>query len=396
MGQSIHMGLDAAKSIKIGDLNEKICGVNTEGCDPICGGAGCEFCGAKEGEELASPCQGSATQAAQAKAMAQKAKNSLSEKLKSSGTMLKKVKSANEKVEDAQEKVSETHSLAEKLNKRIGGKNQEIKRIIEKIKIFLMEKRDDPDIILAVSQSVLKIPIPTEGQVDYVVEKLRELAAKIDNMDERLVESLDRLTEAKKLNDLAKSAEMAAREELTRTKDAQRSIAESEDINGNVTKALSNYQTGTTGWEDKISDLNQGVDQVKNKLIKVEDNIKQVYDTIQITSGKSAEITAAAEAVRISSEKSNKVATEAMAKVMENDQLASIISLSETGNHKAKKWIDASERARKIKEKSDDLRRKVQNHIEVLENLKKEATLLRKQLRAKLAYYQTKCGGNKG
>merc|ERR1712174_63735 len=262
-----------------------------------------------------------------------------------------------------------------------------------------MEKRDDPDIILAVSQSVLKIPIPTEGQVDYVVEKLRELVAKIDNMDERLVESLDRLTEAKKLNDLAKSAEMAAREELTRAKDAQRFIAESEDINGNVTKALSNYQTGTTGWEDKISDLNQGVDQVKNKLIKVEDNIKQVYDTIQITSGKSAEITAAAEAVRISSEKSNKVATEAMAKVMENDQLASIISLSETGNHKAKKWIDASERARKIKEKSDDLRRKVQNHIEVLEeleSLKKEATLLRKQLRAKLAYYQTKCGGNKG
>merc|ERR1712176_164962 len=270
MGQSIHMGLDAAKSINIGDLNEKICGVNTEGCDPICGGAGCEFCGAKEGEELASPCQGSATQAAQAKAMAQKAKDSLSEKLKSSGTMLKKVKSANEKVEDAQEKVSEAHSLAEKLNKRIGGKNQEIKRIIEKIKIFLMEKRDDPDIILAVSQSVLKIPIPTEGQVDYVVE---------------------------------------------------------------------------------------------------------------------------------------------------NDQLASIISLSETGNHKAKKWIDASERARKIKEKSDDLRRKVQNHIEVLEDLekdfrtnqqslagkrkeleslKKEAPLLRKQLRAKLAYYQTKCGGNKG
>merc|ERR1712060_565376 len=125
----------------------------------------------------------------------------------------------------------------------------------------------------------------------------------------------------------------------------------------------------------------------------------------------------AAEAVRISSEKSNKVATDAMAKVMENDQLANIISLSETGNHKAKKWIDASERARKIKEKSEDLRRKVQNHIEVLEDLekdfrtnqqsladkrkeleglKKEATLLRKQLRAKLAYYQTKCGGNKG
>jgi len=209
---------------------------------------------------------------------------------------------------------------------------------------------------------------------------------------------------------------MAAREELTRTKDAQRFIAESEDINGNVTKALSNYQTGTTGWEDKISDLNQGVDQVKNKLIKVEDNIKQVYDTIQITSGKSAEITAAAEAVRISSEKSNKVATEAMAKVMENDQLASIISLSETGNHKAKKWIDASQKAQSIRKRANDVRERVQKHIETLvaleqdfrtnqnqladkrrelEQLKDEATDIRKQLREKLKFYSTKCGNAK-
>lgn len=183
---TIESGLSAAKEITIGVLNEKICGVNTETCDPICGGAGCEFCGAKEGEELASPCQGSATQAAQAAAMAKKAKDSLADKLKSSGTMLKKVKDANQKVELAQDKVSDTHTLAEKLNKRIGSKNIDIKKIIEKIKVFLMEKRDDPDTILSVASNVLDIPIPTEGEVADVVARLEKLANEIDNMSGQL------------------------------------------------------------------------------------------------------------------------------------------------------------------------------------------------------------------
>merc|ERR1711976_267136 len=86
------------------------------------------------------------------------------------------------------------------------------------------------------------------------------------------------------------------------------------------------------------------------------------------------------------------------------------------GNSKAKKWINASERAKSIKNKSDDLRKRVQQHIEVLENLEKDfrtnqgalaakraeleelknsATVLRKQLRNKLTYYSTTCGGAK-
>ena len=409
---TIALGLEAAKAITIGELNEKICGINTETCDPICGGAGCEFCGAKEGEELASPCQGSATQAAQAAAMAKKAKDSLAQKLKSSGTMLKKVKDANEKVEKAQDKVSETHSLAEKLNKRIGGKNQDIKKIIDKIKVFLLEKRDDPDTILAVASNVLDIPIPTEGEVADVVDRLEVLADKIDNMDEQLTVSSERLTEAKRLNDLANSAEASAREELVRTTDAEKFIKESEDINDSVTKKLSQYSNGTTGWDSRMSMLNSNVDDVRVKLQTVESNIKDVYDTISITSGKSAEITAAADAVRASTKKSEKVASEAMAKMLENEQLKQVIELSSEGTSKAKNWIDASERAKIVKEKSDQLRKRVQGHIEVLEELEKdfrnnqdalaakraeleslkvEATQLRKSLREKLKFYSAKC-----
>lgn len=93
-----------------------------------------------------------------------------------------------------------------------------------------------------------------------------------------------------------------------------------------------------------------------------------------------------------------------------------IISLSGIGEEKAKKWIDASQKAQSIRKRANEVRERVQKHIETLvaletdfrtnqnqlaekrrelEQLKDEATDIRKQLREKLKYYSTKCGNAK-
>ena len=98
------------------------------------------------------------------------------------------------------------------------------------------------------------------------------------------------------------------------------------------------------------------------------------------------------------------------------DPVDEIINLSGIGEDKAKKWIDASQRAQSIRKRANEVRDGVQKHIETLvaleqdfrtnqnqladkrrelEGLKSEATDIRKQLRDKLKFYSTKCGNAK-
>jgi len=408
--------LEAASGISIAELNEQICGVRTEGCDITCGGAGCEFCGAPEGEELASACSGAATQSAQAANMARRAKESLELKLTESDAMLDKVKNANKLVEQAQNKVSETYEEADILNKKVSNKNDELIKMIQKIKLFLQEKRDNPSDILQVAEAVLAIPLPSKDQVGHVVGALKTLYVEVTDIDNQLQVSHENLQDAKRLNDKANAAGNMAREELDKTRRAEHFIEQAEQVNNEVMEGIKDYGNNTYNWEEKMNDLDMTVTNVGTKLRQVSAQILEVKETIATTSGKSTEISVAADAVTESTSKSKQVAKEAMDKIKGDGKVDEIINLSGIGEDKAKKWIDASQRAQSIRKRANEVRDRVQKHIETLvaleqdfrtnqnqladkrrelEGLKSEATEIRKQLRDKLKFYSTKCGNAK-
>ena len=166
-----------------------------------------------------------------------------------------------------------------------------------------------------------------------------------------------------------------------------------------------------------MDDLKEKAGEVGEKLKDVSAQIGTVHKTIEDTTGKSTEISVAADAVTESAAKSKEVAKAAMDKIKgDGSKVDEIISLSGIGEDKAKKWIDASQRAQSIRKRANDVRERVQKHIETLvaletdfrtnqnqlaakrkelEQLKSEATDIRKALRDKLKFYSTKCGNAK-
>ena len=130
-----------------------------------------------------------------------------------------------------------------------------------------------------------------------MVGSLKELYTQVTDIDGQLQVSHDNLQKAKRLNDKASAAENLAREELEKTRQAERFIEQAEQVNNDVIDEIANYQNGTGGWADKMKELKDTVGNVGAQLKDVSAQIGEVQKTIEETTGKSTEISVAADAV---------------------------------------------------------------------------------------------------
>lgn len=409
--QTLDQTIDEANDISISDLNAMICGAATEGCDDICGGAGCEHCGGLN--PMVSSCEGAATLAKQASSTAEKAKNSLEEKLKKSDSMLVKVTSASENVLKTQEEVDQTLKNADRLNKKIGSNNEKIHRLIEKIKKFLEEHKDGPDSILEIADEVISMTLPEDGDVTGVIKKLQALVDKIDTYDEKRKIFVERAEKTHKLYNRASKAESDARLELESTSKAEKNIHNAEQINTKVAKKLQELDSGANDWKEKLELLDSGVSTIHTELSDLQNKITKVYSSVEKTMGHNSQITNEAQAIHDSTLSSKEATEEAFEFLQQGQKDQEIGSLAKLGKEKAEKWIDASKRAQNVRKRSEELRQKVENHMNTLTTLERdfyknqnllkekrqelngmltEAEDIRRTLTDKLKEFTTKCG----
>lgn len=251
------------EELSIAEINEQVCGIATEGCDDMCGGALCrnamnhDHCGNSDyGAFERGPrpdgevhtCDQSAYQMAKnAQVHAQSAKQRLDSIQEEVGAALTETAPIRDAAKNAKDKATNVNAEAKQVETKIKEYNDKILTLVTEIRDFLnRDYHTDPDNILKVAQEVLAIPMPDQNEIDQLKKKMAELGIE-------------------KSSDASSDQAAGTFSEVTKVaKQATEVLQKAKELASQVDKAIDNYSEATENCKAAKSNNEEASDQAKS------------------------------------------------------------------------------------------------------------------------------------
>ncbi|XP_076840048.1 laminin subunit beta-1 [Brachyhypopomus gauderio] len=323
---------------KVHRLSHKVCGGsgsmrNDSACsDSPCGGAGCHdsngtlVCGGPL-------CNGSVGSSLRARERVDDVTRNLTAASEDLLNMAKRLHDIAKLTQNVKTQTMSTLDKAQKTKEHFENSNKKLKDFIQKIRDFLMEEGADPESIEKIAQEVLAITLPVNRtMLDGVIQQIKDNIANLTNVESVFNRTSEQLVQVKKLLDRALDA---------------RTEAEGVSDGINKTKqALNTSQEAIEKAEEAITQALQDLNNTRNAIAAVEEKLTNSEDNLMDMMSRLANLTKGVESLQNKTEQNRQQAAEA--KAQSDNATQATLDLN-------KDMLEAESRYKELKEKVDSL-----------------------------------------
>ncbi|XP_050439565.1 laminin subunit beta-1-like [Adelges cooleyi] len=264
---------DLNKSIPT--LNHQICARETEGCDTVCGGAGCGFCGGIDCEE------GAMTKADSAYSYAKKAEKHIKEKEAKAEELYRGLSQANQEINSVLANSKSVGDLANTTKIQSQNILNESYSLIDRHDKFLhpTDGVQATDVATKVDE-ILRINIQLKPeQLSQLSDDINKTLSTPKNIDKIIADTKGDLHLAKALNEDAESKQMDAKNILQVAERVEKALAETQEIQKNV-------EDGIVVTNKNIMDATESLNNIKSDSANAQVNVQKAMDDIVSIEGK--------------------------------------------------------------------------------------------------------------
>ncbi|XP_064422528.1 laminin subunit beta-1 [Latimeria chalumnae] len=376
------------QTLTVAGINEKVCGApgHASCAESPCGGANCRdnlgnrVCGGKG-------CDGAVPTAVEALKKVQNVSKELTNKGAELDAVSQKIQQIQEEAQDTKEEVEKALSKAQEVKDRIASSTEELRNFIKKIKDFLNEEGADPESIELVARQVLNISLPASASdIAGVLKQIKDSISNVSNVDQILNATAENL---QALKDLLKRANEAKER--------------AEGVNTTIESTRQTLDTITTkldSTQKSLKKAQKNIKAVRNSITKVNDKVSAIGEKQMDAMNRLANLSKEVDELKNKMELNRKMAAEAKEKadkaaVVAKD-LNEVMEEVEKKYTKLKKQIegldddsgDAASRVHKVKKEAEDLLKKARSDLEKLKDLENKFQQNRKNMEEKIATLQ--------
>ncbi|XP_026854032.2 laminin subunit beta-1 isoform X1 [Electrophorus electricus] len=398
---------------KVYRLSLKVCGgignVSDDStcADSPCGGAGCHgsngtlLCGGP----LCNGTVGASLRAQQRVDDVTKNLTAANEDLLNTAKRLQNVATLAQNVKT---RAISTLDKAQKTKELFENSNKKLKDFIQKIRDFLMEEGADPESIEKIAQQVLAITLPiNRTMLDRVIQQIKDSIANLTDVENVFNYTSEQMDKAKNLLDRAHDAKVRAEgisDVITKTKQAlntsQEAIEKAEKAIKVTLKDLNNARNATVMVEEKLTNLENNLMDLISRLANLSQGVESLKNKTEQNSQQALEAKALSDNATRAASDLNEEMLKAETRYKELKDMVDSLGGVAAGNitqraidmkneaesllTKAKKHLEKlKELEKKFKKNEKDL----QNQRMELEELEKNATSYRDDIRARVIGY---------
>ncbi|XP_058498691.1 laminin subunit beta-2 [Solea solea] len=364
---------------KVQHISNKVCGGhsnitgNATCPDSQCGGAGCRD---DQGDRVCGGdgCSGAVSASVDALNHAKNLTDSLNAANEELQAVAKKLQDVASLTLDVKNKAMNSLKKAQKKKEHFENNNKKLKDFIKKIRDFLTEEGADPESIEKVALHVLSIKLPVNRTtIDNMVAQIKGHLSNLTNVGAIINQTSQHVAKAKELLEKAREAKSRAEGVKDAANTTRQALDESQ-------KAIDKARAALNDVQNNLSSTRNATAEVEKKLQRLVNRQKDVMMRLQ-------KLSEGVEALKNKTEMNRLMAMDAKAQANNATHLASSLekSLNDTEERyrELRTKVDSlggesgglnsiNQRAKDIQKEANDLLNKATNGIKELEKLEKK------------------------